>query len=116
MIIQKKLKKLFLEKDEKIKNIALYYLNLCSDAKELKEQEEKFAKRRKAIEKRAASLKEYLDYNLSGANKEFTECVLTFLRKKSVYFSHRMNCDKLFIVYRRTTVNNVNDERREWHV
>ena len=41
------IEKLLLEKDEKIKNIALYYLNLCSDAKELKEQEEKFAKRRK---------------------------------------------------------------------
>lgn len=32
------IEKLLLEKDEKIKNIALYYLNLCSDAKELKEQ------------------------------------------------------------------------------
>lgn len=91
------IEKLLLKKDEKIKNIALYYLNLCSDAKELKEQEEKFAKRRKAIENRASSLKEYLDYNLSGANKEFTECVLTFLRKKSVDFSHRMNCGKLLL-------------------
>ena len=78
------IEKLLLEKDEKIKNIALYYLNLCSDAKELKEQEEKFAKRRKAIENRAASLKEYLDYNLSGANKEFTECVLKYSKSKSV--------------------------------
>lgn len=66
------IEKLLLEKDEKIKNVALYYLNICSDAKELKEQEEKFAKIRKAIENRAASLKEYLNYNLSEANKEFT--------------------------------------------
>ncbi len=78
------IEKLLMEKDAKIKNIALYYLNLCSDAKELKEQEEKFAKRRKAIENRATSLKEYLDYNLAGANKEFTECVLKYSKSKAV--------------------------------
>ena len=56
---------------EKSINVAKFFRNLESDAKQIKEAEQQLAERRKAIEKRAASLKEYLKTNmeLSGIHK-----------------------------------------------
>jgi hypothetical protein len=56
---------------EKCKNVAAVFRNLESDAKQIKEAEQQMAERRKAIEKRAESLKKYLKTNMevSGISK-----------------------------------------------
>ena len=52
---------------EKGKNVAAVFRNLESDAKQIKEAEQQLAERRKAIEKRAESLKNYLKTNMEVA-------------------------------------------------
>lgn len=52
---------------EKGKNVAAVFRNLESDAKQIKEAEQQLAERRKAIEKRADALKQYLKTNMEIA-------------------------------------------------
>ena len=82
--LNSELENLILQRDEKIKNVALYYLNLVSDANELEEQEKKFKARKDACKKKAERLKEFLSYYLNGEKKEFTECTIKFGKSKSV--------------------------------
>ena len=82
--LNSELENLILQRDEKIKNVALYYLNLVSDANELEEQEKKFKERKDACKKQAERLKEFLSYYLNGEKKEFTECTIKFGKSKSV--------------------------------
>ena len=59
---------------EKGKNVAAVFRNLESDAKQIKEAEQQLAERRKAIEKRAESLKNYLKTNMEVAGILKIEC------------------------------------------
>lgn len=59
---------------EKGKNVAAVFRNLESDAKQIKEAEQQLAERRKAIEKRAESLKQYLKTNMELAGILKIEC------------------------------------------
>lgn len=59
---------------EKGKNIAAIFRNLESDAKQIKEAEEQLCARRKAIERRAERLKEYLKTNMEKAGIHKIEC------------------------------------------
>ena len=55
-----KLAALQMERDQKIENIGCWIKNLNADAKALKEEKDNLAARQKAVENKAASLKEYL--------------------------------------------------------
>lgn len=59
---------------EKGKNVAAVFRNLESDAKQIKEAEQQLAERRKAIEKRAESLKNHLKTNMEIAGIQKIEC------------------------------------------
>ena len=59
---------------EKGKNVAAVFRNLESDAKQIKEAEQQLAERRKAIEKRAESLRNYLKTNMEVAGIQKIEC------------------------------------------
>src|SRR5574343_1387777 len=59
---------------EKGKNVAAVFRNLESDAKQIKEAEQQLAERRKAIEKRDESLKQYLKTNMEIAGIQKIEC------------------------------------------
>ena len=59
---------------EKGKNVAAVFRNLESDAKQIKEAEQQLAERRKAYEKRAESLKQYLKTNMEIAGISKIEC------------------------------------------
>lgn len=59
---------------EKVKNVAAVFRNLESDAKQIKEAEQQLAERRKAIEKRAESLKQYLKTNMELSGIQKIEC------------------------------------------
>jgi len=59
---------------EKGKNVAAVFRNLESDAKQIKEAEQQLAERRKAIEKRAESLRKYLKTNMEVAGIHKIEC------------------------------------------
>ncbi len=57
---------LMMERESKIENIACYVKNLAADVKALKDEETALAERRKATEKKAERLRDYLDYALKG--------------------------------------------------
>lgn len=59
---------------EKCKNVAAVFRNLESDAKQIKEAEQQLAERRKAYEKRAEALKNYLKTNMEVAGIQKIEC------------------------------------------
>jgi len=59
---------------EKGKNVAAVFRNLESDAKQIKEAEQQLAERRKSIEKRAESLKQYLKTNMELSGIQKIEC------------------------------------------
>ena len=59
---------------EKGKNVAAVFRNLESDANQIKEAEKQLAERRKAIEKRAESLRNYLKTNMEVAGITKIEC------------------------------------------
>ena len=59
---------------EKGKNVAAVFRNLESDAKQIKEAEQQLAERRKAIEKRAEALRNYLKTNMEVAGIQKIEC------------------------------------------
>lgn len=79
-----KLEKLTMERDAKIENVALWYKNILSDAKALKDEETALSERRKAAESRAESLKKYLAFALSGQKFETTKVKCSFRNSEAV--------------------------------
>ena len=63
---EKKLEELQVEREEKIRNIALWIKNLRSDEKQLKEERDAFDARMKSAKRRRESLEAYLSNQLNG--------------------------------------------------
>jgi hypothetical protein len=78
---------LAMQKDEKIEGIALWIKNLRSDALAYKAEEEAFAKRRKAAEKKADSLSQYLANVLEGQKFNTAKCAISVRRSEKLYIS-----------------------------
>lgn len=62
------------EFETKVKNISAMILNLQSDAKQLREAEDRIAKRRKSAEKSVAYWKEYLLKNMADCGIDHVQC------------------------------------------
>ena len=71
-------------REEKIENILLYYKNLTADAKAIREEEKRLAERRKALENKAARLKEYADFTLSGEKFSTPRVSVSYRKVKNV--------------------------------
>lgn len=87
IIDEEKLKEfegLQMQRDEKIENIALYIKNLSAEAKALKEEKDSFAARQKAAEKKADSLKKYLQGFLDGEKFKSDKAVISYRKSESV--------------------------------
>lgn len=79
-----KLEQLQMDRHDKLRNIAFLYLNSMSDITELKEQEKKFADRRKRAESTAAWAKETLLRELNGEKMKETEFTISYRKSESV--------------------------------
>lgn len=75
---------LIMERDAKIENIACYIKNLTADAKMIKDEENALAERRKAAEKKAERLREYLTAVLDGQKFQSAKCAVSFRRTQKV--------------------------------
>lgn len=75
---------LMMERDGKIENIACFIKNLTADAKALKDEEASLAERRKAAEKKAERLKDYLTYVLGGEKFQTVKCAVSFRKSQTV--------------------------------
>ncbi len=75
---------LIMERGAKIENIACYIKNLTADVKALRDEETALAARRKAAEKKAERLKDYLTYALQGEKFQTAKCAVSFRRAQTV--------------------------------
>lgn len=102
-----KLSDLQMARDQKIENIGCWIKNLLADAKALKEEKDKFAKRQKAAECKAASLKEYLSGYLNGEKFESTEVSISFRKSDSVFVAENAIVPKEYLKYSEPTPDKV---------
>lgn len=89
--------KLNLNLDTKIKNIALWIVNLRSDAEQLEEQEKKFRDRKTAAKNKAESLKSLLDGFLSGEKRSYPEVVISYRKSEQVTVDDDAKLDDRFL-------------------
>lgn len=71
-------------REEKIEGMALWCKNLDAEATAIKAEEDALAERRKALEKRSKSLKEYLTMILDGGKFSTARVACTFRKSKAV--------------------------------
>lgn len=89
--------KLNLDLDTKIKNIALWIINLRSDAEQLEEQEKKFRERKTSAKNKAESLKNLLDGFLSGEKRSYPEVVISYRKSEQVAVDDDAKLDDRFL-------------------
>lgn len=78
LIDPERLESLFMERNQKIENVALWIKNLQSDALAYKAEKEAFADREKAATKKAEQLKEWLAKVLEGQKFITSRCAVSF--------------------------------------
>ncbi len=76
--------RLQMEREHKIESMACWYKNLTAAAKGIREEEVALAERRRAVEKKAASLKDYLSRILCGEKFQSARCVVSYRKSMSV--------------------------------
>ena len=84
IIDAEKLDALFMEKNQKIENIALWIKNLQADALAYKAETDAFAARQKAAENKVESLKAWLVSALGGQKFSTTKCAVSFRKSEAV--------------------------------
>lgn len=78
------LEELQLAKEEKIKNTALYVLNLRAEAKAVEEQEQKFKKRKNVLINKEKNLSEKIQFILNGETFNSPEVDISYHKSKAV--------------------------------
>lgn len=84
IIDAEKLNALFMEKNQKIENIALWIKNLQADALAYKAEKDAFAARQKAAESKVESLKAWLVSALGGQKFSTAKCAVSFRKSEAV--------------------------------
>lgn len=92
--------KLNLDLDTKVKNIALWIVNLNADVAALDEQEKKFKERKAAAKRKAESLKEYLDHFLAGEKRAFPEVTISYRKSEQIAIADGTVLSERFLRYK----------------
>ena len=79
-----RLDNLFMERNQKIENVALWIKNLSADAIAYRAEKEAFAEREKAALKKIESLKNWISGALEGQKFSTWRCSVTFRRSEAV--------------------------------
>lgn len=79
-----KLETLNIERDKKVEGIALAVKNYAAEAKAIKEEEEKLAKRRKSCENATQRCKDYLSHALDGEKLKTAKVSVSYRKSESV--------------------------------
>lgn len=93
-----------IERNDKLENVALWYKNLLSEANQFKIEKDLFAEKQKRAEKKAESLKNYLDSSLKGSKFGTVKVDISYRKSTSVNI---LDMDKLPEEYKKsiTTVS-----------
>lgn len=84
IIDPERLDNLFMERNQKIENVALWIKNLESDALAFKAEKDAFAYREKTATKKAENLKAWLARVLEGEKFSTSKCAVSFRRSEKV--------------------------------
>lgn len=84
MIDPERLENLYMERNQKIENVALWIKNLESDVLALKAEKEAFAARQKAAENKVDGLKKWLAAALQGDKFSTAKCAISFRKSEQV--------------------------------
>lgn len=84
IIDPERLEGLFMDRQQKLENIALWIKNLESDALAFKAEKEAFADREKKATAKAEQLKKYLAQVLAGEKFSTGKCAVSFRKSESV--------------------------------
>jgi hypothetical protein len=86
-----------IEREEKIRNIAAWIVNLKADAKAYKERADEFTARKKTAENKAESLERYLSNQLDGKAWKDSDFSVTFRMSKAtdIYDESKIPVDYL---------------------
>jgi hypothetical protein len=97
MIDPERLENLFMERNQKIENIALWIKNLQSDALAYKAEKEAFAEREKIAINKADRLKKYLADALEGQKFTTSRCAVSFRRSETISIADESILPKEFL-------------------
>ena len=73
-----------MERSEKIENTALLIKNIESEAEAIKAEEKRLADRRKSLENRAVSIREWLQMNLRGEKYSSARVAISYRKSEAV--------------------------------
>ena len=102
-----RLNNLQIEREKKIENAALLYKNLVSDAEAYKAEKQAVADREQSARRKAESLKQYLDYALSGENFKTSRVALSFRASERVVVDDAAKIDAACLTFAEPTVDKV---------
>ena len=100
IIDAEQLDKLYMEKDEKLENIALWIKDLKAEAEALKAEKMAFAERQKVAENKMESLKKYLAYALDGKAFKSTRASVSFRKSQAVEITDIYKLDENYLRYK----------------
>lgn len=98
IIDAEKLNALFMEKNQKIENVALWIKNLQADALAYKAEKDAFAARQKAAENKVESLKAWLAEALQGEKFSSTRCAVSWKPSEAVKCTDESIIPKKYLV------------------
>ena len=100
IIDAEQLDKLYMEKEEKLENIALWIKDLKAEAEALKAEKMAFAERQKVAENKMESLKKYLAYALDGKAFKSTRASVSFRKSQAVEITDIYKLDENYLRYK----------------
>ena len=100
IIDAEQLDKLYMEKEEKLENIALWIKDLKAEAEALKAEKMAFAERQKVAENKMESLKKYLVYALDGKAFKSTRASVSFRKSQAVEITDIYKLDENYLRYK----------------
>ena len=92
-------------RDDKIKNLALYYKNLVAEAVAYKSEKDYFAKRERVAKNKADSIKQYLSAVLGGEKFKSTEVNITYRKSETVVVDDIGRVDKQYLKYAEPSID-----------
>lgn len=98
------LEALQMERDQRIEGVVLWVKSLNAEAADIKDEEEALKKRRKSIERKAESLKDYLGYVLRGEKFETARVAISWRRSETAELLEGVDPVSLPLEYQRVKV------------
>lgn len=92
------------ERGQKISNIALFYKQTVAEAEAIKAEKMALAKRQAQKEKKAESLKKYLDYALQGEKFEDARCKISYRASEQVQLDPDLDPFNLPIQFQKVSI------------